>query len=43
MVVTIGVGGVSDADKVKAMKPRLNDAYIQDMYGMLNKHAALVT
>ena len=23
------------------MSPRLTDAYIQDMYGILNKHAAL--
>lgn len=41
MVVAIEVGGVSDADKVKAMRPKLTDAYIQDMYGILNKHAAL--
>ena len=41
MVVAIEVGGVSDADKIKAMRPKLTDAYIQDMYGILNKHAAL--
>tara|TARA_R110001592_G_scaffold79054_1_gene236703 strand:- start:35152 stop:35571 length:420 start_codon:yes stop_codon:yes gene_type:complete len=41
MVVAIEVNGVSDADKIKAMSPRLTDAYIQDMYGILNKHAAL--
>ncbi len=41
MVVAIEVGGVSDADKVKAMRPKLTDAYIQDMYGILNRHAAL--
>ncbi|MGH1375989.1 MAG: flagellar basal body-associated FliL family protein [Alphaproteobacteria bacterium] len=41
MVLSIEVEGVSDADKVKAMKPRLTDAYITDMYGVLNKHAAL--
>lgn len=41
MVVAIEVSGTSDADKVKAIKPRLTDAYIQDMYGILNKHAAL--
>ncbi len=40
MVVAIEVEGVSNADKVKAMKPKLTDAYIQDMYGALNKHAA---
>lgn len=35
---------VSDADNVagiESMKPKLNDAYIQDMYGVLNEHAAL--
>ena len=41
MVVAIEVSGLSDADKVKAIRPRLTDAYIQDMYGILNKHAAL--
>ena len=41
MVVVIEVGGVMDADKVKAKKPRLKDAYIQDMYGVLNEHAAI--
>lgn len=41
MVVAIEVGGVSDADKIKAISPRLTDAYLQDMYGILNKHAAL--
>ncbi len=41
MVVVIEVGGVMDADKVKAKKPRLKDAYIQDMYGILNEHAAM--
>jgi len=41
MVVAIEVGGASDADKVKSIKPRLADAYIQNMYGILNKHAAL--
>ncbi len=40
MVVAIEVDGVFDADKVKAMKPKLTDAYIQEMYGALNKHAA---
>lgn len=41
MVVAIEVDGVSNADKVKAMSPRLKDAYIQDMYGILHEHAAL--
>ncbi len=41
MVVAIEVDGVSNADKVKSMRPRLADAYIENMYGMLNKHSAL--
>ncbi|MGH1377289.1 MAG: hypothetical protein ACRBB3_00545 [Alphaproteobacteria bacterium] len=41
LAVVIEVEGVSDADKVKAKKPRLKDAYIQDMYGILNENAAL--
>ncbi len=41
MVLSIEVDGVSNADKVKAMSPRLKDAYIQNMYGMLHEHAAL--
>lgn len=40
MVVAIEVEGIFNADKVKAMKPKLTDAYIQEMYGALNKHAA---
>lgn len=41
MVVAIEVAGISDADKIKAISPRLTDAYLQDMYGILNRHAAL--
>ena len=41
LVVVIEVGGINDADKVKAKKIRLNDAYIQNMYGMLNEYEAL--
>ena len=29
------------AEALKKLTPRLKDAYIQDMYGVLNKHAAL--
>ncbi len=36
LVVSIEVDGVSDADKIKAMKPRLTDAYIQNMYGAMS-------
>ena len=41
MVVQIEVDGVNEAEKVKRLRPRLTDAYIQDMYGSLNKYAAL--
>ena len=41
MVVVIEVGGVNDAEKVKSKKPKLKDAYITDMYGVLNEHAAM--
>ena len=41
VVVVIEVEGVFNADKVKAKSPRLKDAYIQDMYGVLNEHAAM--
>ena len=40
MVVAIEVNG-GDADKIKKASPRLTDAYIQNMYGILNRHAAL--
>ncbi len=41
LVVVIEVGGVNDAEKVKAKKPKLKDAYIQDMYGVLNESSAI--
>ena len=41
MVVALEVEGTSEADKIKSLSPKLKDAYIQEMYGMLNKHAAL--
>ncbi len=41
LVLVIEVGGINDADKVKAKKIRLNDAYIQNMYGMLNEYDAI--
>jgi len=40
MVVAIEVDG-SNADRVKKCSPRLTDAYIQNMYGILNRHSAL--
>lgn len=41
LVVSLEVEGAGSADKVKKMQPRLKDAYIQDMYGSLNKNIAL--
>lgn len=41
MVVSIEVDGPAAAEQVKKLSPRLKDAYIQDMYGVLNEHAAL--
>ena len=41
MVVSLEVSSLAEADKIKAAKPRLADAYIQDMYGVLNAHEAL--
>lgn len=42
MVVTIEAAGPEAAAKIEEMGPRLKDAYIQEMYGALNKHEALV-
>lgn len=41
MVIALEVEGASMAAKVDAMSPKLKDAYIQELYGMLNEHAAL--
>ncbi len=41
LVVVIEVDSISAADKVKEKKIRLNDAYIQNMYGMLNEYDAI--
>jgi len=41
MVIALEVMKSSDADEVRRISPKLKDAYIQDMYGMLNEHAAL--
>ncbi len=41
MVVVIEVEGVFAADEIKKKSPKLKDAYIQDMYGVLNEHAAM--
>jgi len=41
MIVALEVSSAEDAGMVTKMTPRLKDAYLQDMYGVLNKHAAL--
>lgn len=41
MVVSLEVVDTASADKVKLLSPKLKDAYITDMYGVLNEHAAL--
>jgi flagellar FliL protein len=41
MVIAIEVGNPEAAKKVESMAPRLKDAYIQELYGVLNKNAAL--
>lgn len=41
MVIAIEVADSYSANKVTSLSPRLKDAFIQDMYGVLNKHAAL--
>lgn len=41
LVVALEVAGVFEADKVKDMSPKLTDAYITDMYGVLNEQVAL--
>jgi flagellar FliL protein len=37
IVVSIAVPDQASADEVKHLSPRLRDAYIQDMYGVLNR------
>ena len=41
MVVTLEVYDSKSAEKVTKMTPKLKDAYIQSLYGTLNKHASL--
>lgn len=41
LVVSLEVGSAEDAAQVEHMAPKLKDAYIQDMYGVLNRYAAL--
>lgn len=41
LVIAIEVKRVSHADKVRMLEPRLKDAFIQEMYGIINRHAAM--
>ena len=41
LVISIQVPSESKLKQVTEQQPRLQDAYIQGMYGMLNEHAAL--
>ncbi len=41
LVVALEVPDAAAAAKVEKYKPRLTDAYIQELYGVLNEHAAL--
>ena len=41
MVVALEVKNGSAVGKVQKYEPKLKDAFIQDMYGVLNRHAAL--
>ncbi|MCB9991325.1 MAG: flagellar basal body-associated FliL family protein [Rhodospirillales bacterium] len=41
LVVVIEVDGGKNREKVQKLQPRLKDAYIQELYGVLNRHAAL--
>ena len=41
LVVSLEVYGEDNADFAKRMSPRLKDAFIQDMYGVLNRKASM--
>lgn len=41
IVVAIEVSDSHGKDVVNQMSPKIKDAFIQDMYGVLNEHAAL--
>lgn len=41
LVVSVEVVDQAAADKVKNLQPRLHDAFIQDMYGALNRRAVM--
>ncbi len=41
LVVSLEVNGDENAEFATSMMPRLKDAYIQDMYGVLNRKASM--
>ncbi len=41
LIVSLEVNGDSNAEYVQQLSPRLKDAYIQDMYGVLNRKASM--
>jgi flagellar FliL protein len=41
LIVSLEVLGEKNVEYVQRLKPRLKDAYIQDMYGVLNRKATL--
>ncbi len=41
VVIALEVTDALAAETVRGMAPKLKDAYIQDLYGMLSEHAAL--
>ena len=41
LVIALEVKNASTAGKVQSISPRLKDAFIQDMYGVLNRKASM--
>lgn len=41
IVITLEIGDPANVEKVTHMQPRLTDAYIRDMYGVLSQKAAM--
>ncbi len=41
IVIALEVNGSFARSRAETLEPKLKDAFIQDMYGVLNKHAAL--
>jgi len=41
MVIALEIKDSNVADEVRRVSPKLKDAYIQDLYGVLSEHAAL--